>query len=106
MFFLCPFVFQILTPDLQVRKSAVEVLRIELFAEPLYGVSIVAAGALRGAGDSLIPSLLNLISIWGVRISLSVMLAGRWGLRGVWAAMAVELCFRGLLLLIRQQRKL
>lgn len=106
MFFLCPFVFQILTPDLQVRKSAVEVLRIELFAEPLYGVSIVAAGALRGAGDSLIPSLLNLISIWGVRISLSVMLAGRWGLRGVWAAMAVELCVRGLLLLIRQQRKL
>lgn len=106
MFFLCPFVFQILTPDVRVRQLAAEVLRIELFAEPLYGVSIVAAGALRGAGDSLIPSLLNLVSIWGVRISLSVMLAGSWGLKGVWIAMGTELCVRGLLLLVRQQRKL
>lgn len=106
MFFLCPAVFQLLTPDLRVRKLAVEVLRIELFAEPLYGVSIVAAGTLRGAGDSLGPSLLNLISIWGVRITLSILLVNRWGLHGVWLAMCVELCVRGILLWVRQYRKL
>ena len=106
MYFLCPFVFGILTPDLEVRKLAAEVLRIELIAEPLYGVSIVAAGALRGSGDSVIPSVLNFISIWGVRITLSILLVGRWGLKGVWIAMCAELCVRGILLLIRQQRSL
>lgn len=106
MYFLCPFVFGILTSDLEVRKLAAEVLRIELIAEPLYGVSIVAAGALRGSGDSVIPSVLNFISIWGVRITLSILLVGRWGLKGVWIAMCAELCVRGILLLIRQQRSL
>ena len=106
MYFLCLFVFGILTSDLEVRKLAAEVLRIELIAEPLYGVSIVAAGALRGSGDSVIPSVLNFISIWGVRITLSILLVGRWGLKGVWIAMCAELCVRGILLLIRQQRSL
>ena len=92
-----------MTPDLQVRQLAAEVLRIQLFAEPLYGVSIVASGALRGAGDTLVPSILNLISIWGVRLTLAILLVGRWGLHGVWTAMCIELCVRGLLLLFRQQ---
>ena len=104
MFVISPFVFQILTPDVQTQQLATEVLRIELFAEPLYGVSIVASGALRGAGDTLIPSLLNLLSIWGVRLSLSVLFVQTMGLHGVWLAMCIELCVRGLLLLYRQQR--
>ena len=103
MFFICPGVFHMMTPDIQVRQLAAEVLRIQLFAEPLYGVSIVAAGALRGAGDSLVPSILNLISIWGVRITLALLLVEKWGLHGVWTAMCIELCVRGLLLLFRQQ---
>lgn len=104
MFFIAPFVFQILTPDLQTQTLATNILRIELLAEPLYGVSIVASGALRGAGDTLIPSLLNLLSIWGVRLTLSVILVQTMGLYGVWLAMCIELCVRGLLLLYRQQR--
>lgn len=102
MMFLCPFVFMLLTPDEAVRTLAAQVLRIALFAEPLFGVSIVAAGALRGAGDTLVPSLLNLASIWIVRIGLALLLIGPLGLHGMWIAMAVELCVRGLLLLYRQ----
>ncbi len=104
MFFLCPLIFQMLTPVPKVQHLAAEVLRIELFAEPLFAASIVASGALCGAGDSLIPCLLNLASIWGVRLTLSILLVGQWGLPGVWFAMCVELCVRGLLLLYRQQR--
>lgn len=104
MYMVCPLVFELLTPDLQVRALAAEVLRIELFAEPLYAASIVASGALRGARDTLIPSLLNLVSIWGVRIPLSLWLVGPMGLAGAWVAMAIELCVRGILLLIRQLR--
>lgn len=103
MMLLCPLVFQMLTPDPAVRALAVQVLRLELPAEPLFGISIVAAGVLRGAGDTFVPGLLNLISIWGVRIGLSLVLVGPLGLRGVWIAMGAELCVRGLLMLLRQR---
>lgn len=104
MYFVCPFLFQMLTYDLRVQKLATEVLRIEVFAEPLYAVSIVASGALRGAGDTFIPSIMNLVSMWGVRLTLSLILVKGWGLHGVWFAMVIELCIRGLLLLYRQQK--
>lgn len=103
MWLLCPLVFRMLTPSAEVRGLAAEVLRIELAAEPLFAISIVASGVLRGAEDTLIPGILNLLSIWVVRIGLSLILVGQMGLHGVWIAMAVELCVRGLLLWGRQK---
>ena len=102
MMFACPFVFRLLTPDTTVQAMAVHVLRIELLSEPLFGVSIVAAGALRGTGDTFVPSLMNLGSIWIVRIGLALILVKRLGLTGMWIAMSIELCVRGLLMLYRQ----
>lgn len=101
MFFGAPYMFTILTPDVQIRTLGAKVLQIEAFAEPLFAVSIVAAGALRGAGDTLVPSIMNLASMWGVRITASFLLAPRFGLAGVWTAMCVELCVRGVLFLVR-----
>ncbi len=103
MMFACPLVFRLLTPDTTVQAMAVHVLRIELLAEPLFGVSIVAAGALRGTGDTFVPSLMNLGSIWIVRIGLALILVRHLGLTGMWIAMASELCVRGLLMLYRQR---
>lgn len=105
MYFLCPFVFAFLTPDQQVQQLGISVLRIELLAEPLYAASIVANGALRGAGDTLVPGIMNLVSIWGVRITLAYFLSQQIGLAGVWVAMAVELSVRGILFLIRLKRE-
>ena len=100
---ICPLVFLFLTPDPAVQELAAKVLRIGLIAEPLFGVSIAAAGALRGTGDTFVPSLMNLLSIWIVRIGLALVLVSRVGLHGMWIAMAVELCVRGLLMLYRQK---
>ncbi len=105
MYFLCPYVFAFLTPDPMVRAAGTEVLRIELLAEPLFAASIVATGALRGAGDTLVPGILNLISIWGIRITVSIILTKIIGLRGAWIAMALELSARGILFLIRLKRE-
>ena len=104
MYAAAPLMFRMLTPDPEVRALGAQVLRIEAFAEPLFAVSIVAAGALRGAGDTLGPSILNLVSMWGVRITLATLLAPRMGLAGVWLAMCLELCARGILYLIRLLR--
>ncbi|MBR6431229.1 MAG: MATE family efflux transporter, partial [Muribaculaceae bacterium] len=76
-------------------------LRIEAWAEPLYATAIVSYGVMVGAGDTLIPSILNLGSIWIVRITLAILLAASMGLIGVWIAMCIELCVRGSLFLIR-----
>lgn len=102
------------------QEGARRVLRQGLLCTFLFGLALAAVGisissflplwlggegetarALRGAGDTLIPSILNLASMWGVRITLSLLLAPRLGLAGVWLAMCVELCVRGVLFLIR-----
>lgn len=101
MYWICPFVFKLLTPITEIQNLSIIILRIELFAEPLYGASIVATGALRGQNDTLVPSILNLISLWIVRLGLSILLVKKYALIGIWIAMAAELCFRGTVMLIR-----
>ena len=92
---------QFMSPDVAVQELAAHVLRIEAFAEPMFAASIVCYGVFVGAGDTKIPCTMNLASIWAVRITLAWLLAGTMGLTGVWIAMAVELCFRGIIFLWR-----
>lgn len=101
MYFACPYVFAFFTPVQAVRELGIRALRTVLPIEPLFGASIVTTGALRGAGDTLVPSILSLVSIWGVRITLCLILVGRIGLLGAWVAMAAELTFRGTIFLLR-----
>lgn len=104
MFIFAPLMMGLLSPVAEIRNLGAEVLRIEAFAEPLFGASIVATGALRGAGDTFFPSLINFISMWFVRIPLSLLLASYYGFYGIWVAMCIELCIRGLLFLYRLKR--
>ena len=106
MFFICPYVFSFLTDEVDVQKLSCRVLRIELFAEPLFAASIVASGALRGMGDTLLPGIMNLCSIYIVRLLLSLFLVQSMGLEGIWIAMAVELSFRGIIFLLRLAKKI
>lgn len=101
MYIGAPLLMEIFTPVQEVRDLGVMALRIEAFAEPMYAASIVVYGIFVGAGDTLVPSMMNLISIWGVRIPLAAWLAVSMGFRGVWIAMCIELCFRGVIFLIR-----
>ncbi len=84
-----------------IRQLGSSILRIEAFAEPMFAAAIVCYGVFVGAGDTLIPSCMNFGSIWLVRLTLAWLLAPSMGLTGVWIAMAVELCFRGAIFLLR-----
>jgi putative MATE family efflux protein len=101
LYVFAPALMGIFTADAAVIALGARMLRIEAFAEPMFGASIVASGAMQGAGDSRGCFVLNLISMWGVRITLASFLAPRMGLKGVWTAMCIELCFRGVLFLLR-----
>lgn len=105
MYLFAPQIIGIMTPVEQIRDLGAEVLRIEAFAEPMFAASIVAYSVFVGAVDTLVPCLMNLLSIWGVRLTLAAVLAPKLGLRGVWIAMCIELCFRGIIFLVRLFRK-
>ena len=101
LYFFAYDMMAILTPDEAVRELGTTVLRIEAFAEPMFAASIVCYGAFVGAGDTFIPSAMNLFSMWAVRLTTAYFLSQEYGLVGVWIAMCLELCFRGLIFLIR-----
>ncbi len=96
-----PEMMQMVTTDNGVVELGAEVLRIEAWAEPMFAASIVAYGAFVGSGKTLVPSLMNLGSIWIVRLTLALLLASSMGLQGVWIAMCIELCWRGAAFLFR-----
>ena len=101
LYLLAPQMMAILTPDPEIIALGTRVLRIEAFAEPMFGASIVAGGVFQGTGSTLVPTLFNLGTMWGIRLPLARLAAPRWGLPGVWTAMCLELCVRGILYLIR-----
>ena len=101
MYVAAPLMMATLTPDAAVRALGTECLRIEAWAEPMFAASIVAMSVFIGIGDTRKPALMNLLSMWFVRVTLAALLAPRYGLQGVWVAMAIELTFRGIIFLIR-----
>ena len=104
LYVFAPQLIMIFSSEPEVIELGTQILRIVAFAEPLFGASIVASGALRGAGDSKVPFLLSLGTMWGVRVTLSLLLVKPLGLPGVWLAMTAELCARGLVFMIRLYR--
>lgn len=91
----------LMTPVASIYNLGASVLRIEAFAEPFFAASIVSYYVFVGAGDTLRPAIMNLGSMWIVRLSLAAILAQEYGLQGVWIAMAIELTFRGTIFLVR-----
>lgn len=101
MYVFAPEMIALLSPIADIQALGASVLRIEAFAEPFFAASIVTYSICVGAGDTLRPAIMNLASMWCVRLTLAAYLARDYGLRGVWIAMAIELTFRGLLFLYR-----
>ena len=101
MYVFAPELMSLMTPVDEIIAVGTKCLRIEAFAEPMFAAAIVCNGVFVGAGDTLKPAIMSLLSMWGVRLTLAAVLAVTYGLPGVWTAMAIELSFRGLIFLGR-----
>lgn len=101
MWIFAPELMSLMSPVEEVIVQGTQVLRIEALAEPMFAAAIVANGVFIGAGDTIIPAIMSLVSMWAVRLTLAASLAPKYGLKGVWMAMATELTFRGSIFLIR-----
>ena len=70
------------------------------------GVQAVAFGALRGAGDTRVPAIANVVGYWVVGLPVGWFLAfsAGWGARGVWSGLVLGLAAVAALLLARLAR--
>ena len=101
-FLLAPrFIARIYTPDQAVIRMAVSLLAVAAVFQLFDGLQVVATGALRGAGETHVPMITNLISYWFLGLPIGAYLCFRlhWGAAGMWAGLCVGLVLIGSLLL-------
>ncbi|NCC65562.1 MAG: MATE family efflux transporter, partial [Spirochaetia bacterium] len=101
-----PMLMRFFTNDTQVIALGITILRIEAFAQTGFGLSILAFGIFRGAGDTRRPFLIAVAGMWLIRLPLSLILL-RWtslGLLGIWIAMMVDLNLRGIICFVQYRR--
>ncbi|MGM0375316.1 MAG: MATE family efflux transporter [Bacteroidota bacterium] len=53
---------------------------------PVFATMFTMHGTLRGAGDTMIPMFITLISLWVIRIPLAAILSNHFGPSGIWWA--------------------
>ena len=87
MWIFAPELMGLMSPVEEVISLGTQVLRIEAWAEPMFAAAIVCNGVFIGAGDTIIPAAMSLVSMWAVRLTLAATLAPKYGLKGVWTAM-------------------
>jgi len=58
----------------------------------IFSSMFVFTGALRGAGDTFIPMVFTILSLWGIRVPVSVFLSHRIGTDGIWWGMPIAWC--------------
>ena len=84
------------TDDPAVIGMAVSALKIFLLFQPMLGLVMVLAGALKGAGDTKWVMYFTIFGNWGVRLVLSYILGLKlgFGLNGFWFAMGIDILSR------------
>ena len=100
MYLFASNLMSLMSPVPEVVELGARCLRVEAWAEPLFAAAIISYGVFVGAGYTLVPCGINLVSMWIVRLGLSAIMVVSMGLYGVWMAMAIELCFRGIVYLL------
>ena len=89
--------------DLPVIAIAASLIPIAGVFQVADGLQTVAAGVLRGAGDTFTPFLVNALGFWLLGVPVSYFLAFRadWGPRGLWWGLAAGLVVVAVLLFAR-----
>ncbi len=83
---------RLFTSDAKVIILGAEVLRIVAVSEPFFAVVIILEGTFNGMGETKIPFLISIASMWGVRIVFSWLCINIFhsGLSAVWVCMVAD----------------
>jgi putative MATE family efflux protein len=77
-------IMSLFTKDAEVIRIGDQYLTIVSIFYFLFTLMFIYTGIMRGAGDTLIPMFLTLISLWLIRIPLAYLLSKHIGVEGVW----------------------
>lgn len=96
------------TDDGEVIAAVMLLLPIAGVFQVFDGLQVVAAGALRGVGDTRVPMLVNLVGFWLIGLPTSAGLGFGLGVgaRGIWWGLAIGITVVGVLLAFRLRRRL
>ena len=77
-----------------------------MFLELGRTVNLVIIQSMRAAGDVVFPTVLGICSMWGISVVFAWVLGigFKFGLQGVWWAMAADEIFRAVIVFIRWQK--
>ncbi|MBR2943697.1 MAG: MATE family efflux transporter [Clostridia bacterium] len=92
LFIFAPALVGIFSKDDEVISLGTTVLRMVALSEPFYGVSIVIEGMMQGMGKTKMPFVVNIITMWLVRILGTFILTQlfEYGLVSAWACMILH----------------
>jgi MATE family multidrug resistance protein len=85
------------TSDVTVLRTGATLLLVCAAFQPFDAVQVVSTGALRGAGDTRTPMVLNLVGHWCIGLPLAWVLCFNrgWGVVGLWTGLTVSLMLIG-----------
>ncbi|NLC11846.1 MAG: MATE family efflux transporter [Firmicutes bacterium] len=104
IFFLFPeFIIKIFNSDPEILKYGSMGLRMVGLSQFPLATSMILTGALRGAGDTMLPLVITGIGMWPVRLGLSWLLVFKlnMGLMGAYLGMVADLWVRGVFTYLR-----
>jgi MATE family multidrug resistance protein len=105
-FFGAEAIYHLMHTDPLVHAAGVTAFRMNAWFQIPLAVSIIYVFALRGAGDTRSPLLINVFGVVGVRVPLAYLfgIVYGWGLLGAWIGMAADVTVRAVLVGIRYAR--
>ena len=92
---------RVYSPDLAVVSAGATLLLVAAVFQLFDGLQVVATGALRGAGNTRVPMLVNLFGYWALGLPLGGWLSFRlnMGAIGMWVGLCLALVLIGSILL-------
>lgn len=101
------YAFLIFTDNPEIIALGRRILFIEIFLEIGRAVNIVMTKCLIAVGDAVTPTAVGVIFQWGVAFAGAWVfgIIFGWGLEGVWVAMAIDECLRGLIFAVHFKKE-
>lgn len=100
-------IFLIFTDNPEIITLGKRILFIEIFLEIGRAINIVMTKCLIAVGDAVTPTVVGVVFQWGVAFAGSWLLGEKFhlGLEGVWIAMAIDECIRGVIFAVHFKKE-
>ena len=100
LYFASSPLMSLLTSNGEVAELGAGMLRLVAVSEPFFGLMVVSQGIFYGLGRNNYPFIIEIISMWGIRILFTALCVYLWGfgLYEIWLCMIADNVFKALAL--------